>query len=277
MDDEAASIDEQLEQLTRLKPDPDKAKPTGIFARDGRTFWKSKNDSGSEFRLVEPGLWIQSAVGGTRERYEFTEVARTPEYVEIYDKSRGFAKRLRVGHADVDLAYKPGTSSEFSQWAAGNWFTDSPDVIYLADLDETTFKVWDYLDDKQSGWSNDGRIEDARIFLDNRPAVKGLLTCPPANDFASVKYDIVKHHRQVFRARVGIADWKRKNPETPLTFIVLGDGKKLFESEPVKEWKDVQDCEVKIRGVKELELRVDCPGPSENAYAVWFEPRLSLK
>jgi len=32
-----------------------------------------------------------------------------------------------------------------------------------------------------------------------------------------------------------------------------------------------------MSGHKVLELRVACPGPGDNAYAVWLEPRVLLK
>ena len=115
------------------------------------------------------------------------------------------------------------------------------------------------------------------IFLENRPSPNALLMVPPAKDTALAKYDIAKLRRQFFRAKFGIADLRSVNPASAVTFVVVGDGKTLLTSKPITNWGTATACEVNIRGVKELELRVECAGDSSLAYAVWYEPCLFNK
>jgi hypothetical protein len=92
-----------------------------------------------------------------------------------------------------------------------------------------------------------------------------------------VGYEIGGLRKNVFRAKIGVADNARYDAATLLKFYVLGDGKKLYASEPTQKWGVAQECEVQVRGVNELVLRVECDGPYDFAYAVWCEPRLSAK
>ena len=90
------------------KPDPTK---TGQVAggpavpfrhpNDGRSYWKQSNGTKSEFRLVKTGEWIETATDGKRNRYSWKEVARTPEYIELFDKDRKFSMRLSAKRGDV--------------------------------------------------------------------------------------------------------------------------------------------------------------------------------
>lgn len=77
-----------------------------------------------------------------------------------------------------------------------------------------------------------------------------------------------------FEVTVGVADYKKHDPHTPLTFEVYGDGKQLWKSKPVKRCGEPQHCKsVNVKTVKQLELRVECPGDAGYAVAVWYEPR----
>jgi hypothetical protein len=53
---------------------------------------------------------------------------------------------------------------------------------------------------------------------------------------------------------------------------VVADGTPLWTSKPINMSRQPQECSVNIGGVEVLELRVDCPGRYEGAYAVWVEP-----
>lgn len=59
------------------------------------------------------------------------------------------------------------------------------------------------------------------------------------------------------------------------TFLVLGDGKTLWTSQPVKTSGSLQSCTVSVDGVEVLELRAHWPGRAEGAYAVWVEPQVA--
>jgi hypothetical protein len=96
-----------------------------------------------------------------------------------------------------------------------------------------------------------------------------------SNASAAAKYKLEKASR-TFVASVALNDSAVPPPSTPLTFTVLGDGKVLWKSEPVKAARQVQECTANVNGVGVLELRVDCPGPNVNAQAVWLEARVLL-
>lgn len=49
--------------------------------------------------------------------FKFVEVARTPEYVEIYDKSRDTSIRLRKTHSTI----KQGADGKFNKLYDGMW------------------------------------------------------------------------------------------------------------------------------------------------------------
>jgi hypothetical protein len=63
----------------------------------------------------------------------------------------------------------------------------------------------------------------------------------------------------MFKASVALHD-HTGGSLTPITFVVLGDGKPLWTSKPVKLSREPQGCMVSVAGVDVLELRVACPG-----------------
>ena len=98
-----------------------------------------------------------------------------------------------------------------------------------------------------------------------------LCPSPPDDGFSNLSYQLNGRFK-TFKSTVGIGSWLP--PKTALTFRVFGDGKLLWESRPVKNLDDSQDCNVRIWKVKVLSLQVYCPGPSTWAWAVWVEPHL---
>jgi NPCBM/NEW2 domain/Protein kinase domain len=130
----------------------------------------------------------------------------------------------------------------------------------------------------------DPRYDYGRINVNGKNSPHGLSMNPNAEAYASVKYRLEKRG-QTFLASVALDDSAGGaglppglgDIPTPLTFQVLGDGKILWQSKPVATSRTVQQCSVDVSGVEILELCVLCPGPGENAYAVWLEPRLLPK
>ena len=58
----------------------------------------------------------------------------------------------------------------------------------------------------------------------------------------------------------------------PLSFRIVGDGRVLWRSKPIGRGR--QEFSVLVRGVRKLELFVDCSGANRWAHAVWVEPQL---
>jgi eukaryotic-like serine/threonine-protein kinase len=113
----------------------------------------------------------------------------------------------------------------------------------------------------------------------------GLGMHPPANlggppsgapKCASVKYRLGKE-AELFKATVAIDD-TTKWCWSPATFTVLGDGKELWQSRFISHTHArSQDCQVIVKGVDVLELRVHVANGNQGVHAVWVEPRVLQK
>jgi hypothetical protein len=273
-DDDAALIDQELGELVGpAKTEFVKGKPGAVGPPDGRIYWVEKQEKGNEFRWMKPLEWIETTHDGTNKQYHFREVARTTEYVEIYDSARELGVRLHRKAAEQASNYREAETNAFSSWTEGAWVVEPSDVIYLSDLPEKALRP--------QGFEKHGMIPNdpakSQIYLGNRPSPKGLLTHPGSKEPAGASYEIGSLHKNVFRAKIGVADLLHYDPATPLKFVVLGDGKRLYTSELVRKCGMPQECEIQIRGVNELVLRVECDGKNDFALAVWYEPRLSAK
>jgi hypothetical protein len=86
-----------------------------------------------------------------------------------------------------------------------------------------------------------------------------------------VSYALGKKYR-TFKAAAAIHDSERTG--TALVFKVRGDGKDLWQSQPLQEKGSSQECSISVAGIDKLELEVHCPGDFGSAHAVWVEPRL---
>jgi hypothetical protein len=82
---------------------------------------------------------------------------------------------------------------------------------------------------------------------------------------------------ELFKATVAIND-TTKWCWSPATFIVLGDGKELWRSKWISHnHAQKDDCQVLVKGVDVLELRVKVENGNEGVHAVWVEPRVLRK
>jgi hypothetical protein len=78
-------------------PPPGQYQPPGRWAdpygqhHDPRRVWVYPNAGGGSFSYAGDGRWVETNATGS---FYFQEVTRTPEYVEIYDASRGASARL---------------------------------------------------------------------------------------------------------------------------------------------------------------------------------------
>jgi hypothetical protein len=82
---------------------------------------------------------------------------------------------------------------------------------------------------------------------------------------------------KIFRAWAAINDVDdagRTGPESPLRFVVLGDGQRLWASPEVRQARTLFECKVNVADVNTLELQVHCPGFHNCARAVWLEPQV---
>jgi hypothetical protein len=129
----------------------------------------------------------------------------------------------------------------------------------------------------QNDWfEKNGTIFGKKIAVKKKESPHGIFLHPPAKSYAHVSFDIGARW-EVFRGEVAVNHTlsDQQPPASPLIFEVVGDKKALWRSQPVVRFDEPQSCEVKIRGVRVLELRVICPGSDSSAHAVWLEPRVS--
>lgn len=144
-----------------------------------------------------------------------------------------------------------------------------PRVVYLDNLKELSCKV---------GYGTLGKkgshgYGPATVAVNNVKAQHALSTHPPANGKSFVRYRVNGEYRK-FSATVAISDAAPKPCSSPLTFRVLGDGKLLWQSRPVRQPRKPALCRISIGRVRVLTLEVDCLGPNAWAFAVWIDPRI---
>jgi hypothetical protein len=113
----------------------------------------------------------------------------------------------------------------------------------------------------------------AKVMFDGAVSPHGFYLHPPSHGSSHVTYDL-KDGDRYFKTGVAIADEVGKGSWSNLTFKVIGDGKTLWESEPMKQTRHMQTCGITIAWVKKLTLWVDCPGRYEFAHAIWIEPQI---
>jgi len=111
------------------------------------------------------------------------------------------------------------------------------------------------------------------IRINGAPSPHGLGMHSPASGFTGVKYHL---HQQaaVFKAKAGLNDGCSFTIGS-CHFEVLGDGVTLWKSKTVSKEKDIAECNIDVKGVDVLELRVVNPDiVNHGLHAVWFEPRV---
>jgi serine/threonine-protein kinase len=144
-------------------------------------------------------------------------------------------------------------------------------MVYLADLQESQVLV---------GFGGFGKKGDlgydrGRIIFKGIPSPNGISLHPPRDGISRVVYKLGGEHRQ-FQATAAINDSARNGlgAESPLTFIVSGDGVQLWKSPELQKCGDSAECNVRIAGIDLLKLEVQCAAGALGAHAVWLEPRV---
>jgi hypothetical protein len=143
--------------------------------------------------------------------------------------------------------------------------------------------------DAQIGWGKLGKggahgfgfpgvaAEDNKVFHKGKAAPKALAMVPHNNGIARVKYRLEGGYK-ILKGAGAMADLHPRVPDkqaaTPFTFMVFGDGRLLWQSKPMQRPGDGEEFRLSVAGVKELELRVNCPGSAYSAWAAWLDPAL---
>ncbi len=146
--------------------------------------------------------------------------------------------------------------------------------VNLSDMEEFDVKVGygKFARGGRLGYNLLGKPGEAELSVNGKKYTNTVSAHPPTNGDAIVKYRLGKAAKE-FRTSVALND-TATNPESPMTFKVLGDGKELWASKPVQTAGQVQEGVVNVTGVDVLELRVHCPGSQGYAHAVWLDPHV---
>jgi hypothetical protein len=151
---------------------------------------------------------------------------------------------------------------------------------YLAEMEESGVQV------AHPGWfSKKGLITilDARdrpMLFSGKECPKSIFMHPPRNGFSRVFFQLDKSYGRL-KAIAAIPKVSehmgQRDAVTPLIFEVLSNGKSLWRSAPLSRVEQNDVCEIPLRGVKKLELRVNCQGSDVWAISAWIEPKLLLE
>lgn len=138
---------------------------------------------------------------------------------------------------------------------------------YLRDLTPVTVEVHEQNEHKLI---RDFHVKGTLFF-------HGLYCHPPAAKTpARVVYPLGQNYTRLTGA-AGQSDGLPAESFTPLTFRILADGKVVWSSPPIRRHGEWVPFDVDVSSVKQLELRVDCPGDHSFAWGVWMDPILTKK
>jgi serine/threonine-protein kinase len=115
--------------------------------------------------------------------------------------------------------------------------------------------------------------EQERIQVKGVLSPNGLSMHPPPDGDSRTAYQLGKQYHS-FQGTAAIDD-SAASSGVHLVFLVLGDGKELWQSKPLRQPGDKHECKVSVQAVERLELRVHCTGTHVCAHAVWLEPLLT--
>jgi hypothetical protein len=146
-------------------------------------------------------------------------------------------------------------------------------LVYLSDLDEFGVRegAWPFT---KRGLLGD--TENKKIEVDAFRSPHGLSMHPPSVGYAAAKYRLGKQASR-FRAEVALNDSSGGAFFGPAFFEVLGDRSSLWKSGPIQKPHRLEHCDVDVRVVDVLELRVSTGNLNMELHAVWLEPRLLKK
>jgi hypothetical protein len=199
---------------------------------------------------------------------DLTRFAGQSVVLELQNKATGYSHEWAWWDKVRITARKTEQSGE-SQPNAGAEKAPEPRWAYLSDLDETEWSG-------HADFGKNGSSKTAPITVNGIKFHKGLWTHPVDRGSASVKYRLAGLGATAFVTGVAINDTAHPTIATSLTFQVLGDGQILWTSVPTREKGRMQECQISVKDVRVLELRVNCPGWYDSAHAVWLDPYLWL-
>lgn len=138
---------------------------------------------------------------------------------------------------------------------------------YLSDMDEKDVGTgaWSFgkLGDNGSGGG-------ARISVDNIAYSLGLGMHPDSGKPFVVKYKLNAQYKS-FQGGCALND-TATGFSGELRFSIVGDGRVLWKSPPLKSRADTEFFTLNVKDVQTLELRTECSGNAVAGHAVWLDP-----
>jgi serine/threonine protein kinase len=117
----------------------------------------------------------------------------------------------------------------------------------------------------------------AAMNVAGNPTPHGIWAPPLTNGISSVVYDLRKKAASL-TVEVGIEDAADNFLATRPVFQIYGDRRLLWASQAITRKGYTERCDnLKVEGVKTLELRVICAGDSRGTGTVWVEPQITWK
>ena len=145
--------------------------------------------------------------------------------------------------------------------------------VYLSDLSELDAVVG-FGTFQKGGKQDFYRKSDAEpvVRVEGLTASKSLALHAVSRGNAYVRYSLHGKFKRL-TTFVAINDSARASKQTsPISFQVIGDGKVLWDSKNLRGSGVYKKCDVRVKGVDELQLNVTCPGKFDYLHAVWLDP-----
>ncbi|QDT44136.1 NPCBM/NEW2 domain protein [Gimesia alba] len=222
-------------------------------------FWLSKGDDVAYRTLAQKEL--------SNPKDERSLLTLAAGWSQLAEKESGLEKQQLVSHS-YELYQRAWSRTLGTDRARiSNMMSELP-IRYLNHMPEQDVikGPWPLGKDGDCG-SGKGRFTVNEMEFPN-----GLGLHPPTNGAARVRYELDGQYK-TFVTGVALRD-STYNFTGTVYFSVIGDGNLLWKSVPVRARGDVQYCSVSVKDVNKLELRVECPGKSTGAHAVWLNPHV---
>ncbi|QDT96514.1 NPCBM/NEW2 domain protein [Gimesia aquarii] len=222
-------------------------------------FWLAKGDDTSYRTLAKKEL--------SNSNDEATTLAIANGWLQLAENEKGLAKRTLELHA-YDLYRRAWSSSLGADRARIDAMMNKLPIRYLNHMVETDVNKGPWPLGKNGSSGNGNPI----FTVNNLEFPNGLGLHPPDNGSARVRYNLNSQYK-TFETGIAIMDDTYVFRGT-IYFWVVGDGKVLWKSAPIRGRGDVQYCRVSVKNVKTLELRTESPGRATGAHAVWLDPHV---
>jgi alpha-galactosidase len=144
---------------------------------------------------------------------------------------------------------------------------DAPSVTWLADLDLAPIR---------QGW---GQAQKDRAVTGRPLAIAGSPFARGIGTHAKARIWLALHGKALrFTAAVGVDDGATDGGRASLTFTVLGDGRKLFDSGVMRRGEPAKPVDVDVAGIQHLLLLCGDAGDGiDSDHADWADPKLTWR